>query len=550
MIFPATRSARSNMAAKVNLDALIKREDFSVSGPGEAPKKTSIQIRQLEAADFFYESLRKPDFQRDTEEWDPKTVAGLIRTFIEDDLIPAVILWQNKGLCYVIDGAHRLSALIAWVQDDYGDGARSKEFYNGVIPDEQLRYAKRTRKMVEREFGSYADHLESMRNPELYGPDIVKRALTLGSLSLELQWVKGNVAKAENSFIRINQRAAMITPQELELIEKRKQPAVIASRAIIRRGTGHQYWAKMVPEKQEQIKTLGDEVFRLIFEPPMPNPVTTINLPAGGPVYSGTALRMTFDFVRLCVGTASTDEDSTGDHAITYLERTKNVMQFILSSERNSIGLHPAVYFYSWTAKQQPILFLIFAELMMDLQQKKKLSQFIAVREKLEDYLIFNRALVSQVVRKFGTKSSGYVHVTEFYSKLIDHLIAGVSTKKLTEAIRAEAIFKFLQPEESPYEATPKAYSSAMKAGIVMRTLLLKELVCPICRGKLPPQCLSFDHVQRLQDGGVSSVDNAQLTHPYCNTGVKEKRHSDEVKAKVAMQKGGQTELTRKRHRH
>ncbi|MGA3172444.1 MAG: DUF262 domain-containing protein [Chthoniobacteraceae bacterium] len=539
------------MRAKVNLDALIKREDFNVSGPGEAPKKTSIQIRQLEATDFFYESLRKPDFQRDTEEWDPKTVAGLIRTFIEDDLIPAVILWQNKGLCYVIDGAHRLSALIAWVQNDYGDGARSKEFYNGVIPDEQQRYASRTRRLVEKEFGSYVKHLDSMKHPDLYGPDIVKRALNFGTLSLELQWVKGSVAKAESSFIRINQRAATITPNELELIERRTQPTVISSRAIIRRGTGHQYWAKMAPEKQESIKSIGENVFKLIFEPPMPNPLTTINLPAGGPVYSGTALRMTFDFVRLCVGTPSTEEDLIGDQAIEYLERTQKVMEFILSSEPGSVGLHPAVYFYSWTGKQQPILFLTIAELMLDLQQKQKLPKFISVRQKLEQYLIFNRALVAQVIRKFGTKTSGYVHVTEFYSKLIDHLLAGVATENLTEAIRAETLFKFLQPEESPYEAAPKQFSSAMKAGIVMRTLLLKELVCPICHGKIPPQCLNLDHIERREDGGMATVENAQITHPYCNTGIKEKQHSDGVKARAAAtQKGGQTSPTPKPRRH
>ena len=32
---------------------------------------------------------------------------------------------------------------------------------------------------------------------------------------------------------------------------------------------------------------------------------------------------------------------------------------------------------------------------------------------------------------------------------------------------------------------------------------------------------ISVDHIERKQDGGKATIENAQLTHPYCNTGVK-----------------------------
>ena len=35
---------------------------------------------------------------------------------------------------------------------------------------------------------------------------------------------------------------------------------------------------------------------------------------------------------------------------------------------------------------------------------------------------------------------------------------------------------------------------------------------------------ISMDHAQRKQDGGTGSPDNAQLTHPYCNSGYKEQQ--------------------------
>lgn len=165
------------MPTQVNLDALIPREDFHVLVSGEqVPRKPSVQINDLELNAFFYGALRKPDFQRETAEWDAKRVVGIIRSFINGELIPAVILWQNRELLFVIDGSHRLSALIAWVHDDYGDGPRSQEFFNHTIPDEQLKVAQRTRQMVEQEFGSYQNHREAISDPSAYGPDIVARA--------------------------------------------------------------------------------------------------------------------------------------------------------------------------------------------------------------------------------------------------------------------------------------------------------------------------------------------------------------------------------------
>ncbi len=87
-------------------------------------------------------------------EWDPNRVVGLIQTFMEGDLIPAIILWKNKELLFVIDGSHRLSALIAWVQDDYGQGELSQSFFNYSVPDEQRKVAEKTRELVNKSIGS------------------------------------------------------------------------------------------------------------------------------------------------------------------------------------------------------------------------------------------------------------------------------------------------------------------------------------------------------------------------------------------------------------
>jgi Protein of unknown function DUF262 len=172
--------------AKVNLDALIQREDFEAAeniSPGK--KKETISIEDIKTDSFFFSFLRKPDFQRETNEWDSQRICELIKSFIEDDLIPAIILWRSTGgYLFVIDGSHRLSALSAWVNNDYGDGQISKLFYDGVIPDEQLKIAEETRKLIHKKVGSYNDFRLALTHPDKVKPEIVKSAKSLAALAI------------------------------------------------------------------------------------------------------------------------------------------------------------------------------------------------------------------------------------------------------------------------------------------------------------------------------------------------------------------------------
>src|SRR5260221_11305793 len=139
----------------VNLDSLIPREDFAVEDrASSAPRLDRIDIHHFESS-FFSNALRKPDFQRETAHWTPEKVVDFIRTFLDGNLIPAVILWQSGPHIFVIDGAHRMGALIAWVRNDYGDGLTSLEYFGGQVPDEQRKIAARTRELIKNEIGSY-----------------------------------------------------------------------------------------------------------------------------------------------------------------------------------------------------------------------------------------------------------------------------------------------------------------------------------------------------------------------------------------------------------
>src|SRR5258706_6377674 len=116
----------------VNLDAMIPRADFALLEKNDVPATVQIQtisVRDFQEGSPLLPNLRKPDFQRETNHWTPLQVGSLVQCFVEGDLIPSVILWSSPTSVFVIDGGHPLSALRAWIEDDYGDGPLSQSFF-------------------------------------------------------------------------------------------------------------------------------------------------------------------------------------------------------------------------------------------------------------------------------------------------------------------------------------------------------------------------------------------------------------------------------------
>ena len=79
----------------VNLDALISREDFEASDEtvNTAGKISALSVNDLkDGSGLFPASVRKPDFQRETADWDVDKIARFIKNFADGKFIPAVIL--------------------------------------------------------------------------------------------------------------------------------------------------------------------------------------------------------------------------------------------------------------------------------------------------------------------------------------------------------------------------------------------------------------------------------------------------------------------------
>lgn len=136
------------MAQRVNLDAMIPREDFGVdAGEFVLDLFPGFPISYLTGQEApILKLLRKPDFQRETNHWSPDQITTLVASFLDNEVIPSLILWKSPNYIFVIDGGHRLSALRAWVEDDYGDRAVSGAFYKGEISNEQKKIATSSRR--------------------------------------------------------------------------------------------------------------------------------------------------------------------------------------------------------------------------------------------------------------------------------------------------------------------------------------------------------------------------------------------------------------------
>jgi hypothetical protein len=516
--------------AKVNLDALIPREDFEIDDKvNSGLKKHTISAEDIKSDSFFFQTLRKPDFQRETNEWEPERVAELIKSFVGGELIPAVILWRSQsGYLFVIDGSHRLSAIAAWVNNDYGDGKSSQSFYEGALPSEQRDIAESTRALVDKEIGSYVDHRGALENKSGYPKHVVEQARNLGSLAIQLQWVEGDISKAEGSFFKINQQAAPIDKTELKLLRDRRKPTSVAARAIIRSGYGHKYWSKFSATRQKQIRTLATEVYDALFTPLLTNPIKTLDLPIAGKIHSAQTLPLVVDMISIVIatdgGTAVLDEDDkTGDQTISVLKRVRDLVLVLNGNHPGSLGLHPAVYFYSQDGRFKSSAFLGMIKFVAELVKRKKLNEFTSARKRFESFVLEYEFLAQQINRKLRTADRSYPYIAKFFQLVLDGIHGGITDAKIVASIKKDEDFSYLATSRPKLTISKggKKFDSDTKSEIYIRAALYTVPRCGICGGIVHVNSISVDHKKRRRDGGAASADNGQLAHHYCNTGFK-----------------------------
>jgi HNH endonuclease len=381
-------------------------------------------------------------------------------------------------------------------------------------------------------------------------PDKIRRARAIATLQPAIQKVEGDARTAENSFLKINSNPATIDPTDLDLIRARKKPNAIATRALMRAGTD--YYAKLA--KVKEIDSLAKEVHGIVFGPILDLNTRSPDVPRAGQPYSNEAFKMVLDMVNMFndvtpamwqeqktvssnkVQVLQLQDDTDGSMTLRYLKRVKDVGTLVSDNgERNSgsLGLDQAVYSYGATGKFHPGAFLAALKLAQELKIKKNLGQFTKVRKDFEDFLVRHKIFINQIGRSKGSRTRPVESVLQMHRIIIECLQSGVhEDKKIIRKLKRDKRLEELKDVTNiPKDETKrKQFSKSVQEAGVIRSVLDSRERCKVCGARLPPSCRSKDHKQRKVDRGTGSLENLQFTHPYCNTGYKEKTLSQFAK--------------------
>lgn len=523
--------------SQVNLDALIPREDLEIKDTKQSAKQTpGINISNLKKGELFMESLRKPQFQRSTLEWTPDKVYKLVKSFTNGDLIPAIILWKGDGNNFVIDGAHRLSALIAWVNNDYGIGNASTAYFGINMERGQKEKAKEVKKLIEDDIGTYEDILWAGKNQSIALKDKVEIAQRISSLSLDLQWVPGNASQAEDSFFRINESASPLDGTEKRLLKARNKPMAIAARAIVRSGGGHKYWGKFSQGNQEKIEEVATELHDWLFKPELETPIKTMDIALAGKGYSDATQELILNVVNFSnnikIVDASRikkseefpengipDETSDGIETINYLINTRKMLANVTGKLSSSLGLHPAIYCYSKQGRYQITPFMAILPFVKEYEEKKQLINFTIVRKNFEEFLWKHKNLINQATNIWGSGAKGYLNFSKLFKFIVELLLNNNSEEDVLKALDTNADYNFFKPGVRTLKIQKgKDFSNESKSEVYMREGVENILRCFVCGAYLHKNSITIDHDDEKEKGGAGNPENGKLVHPYCNS--------------------------------
>jgi hypothetical protein len=81
--------------------------------------------------------------------------------------------------------------------------------------------------------------------------------------------------------------------------------------------------------------------------------------------------------------------------------------------------------------------------------------------------------------------------------------------------------YPYLDVTNTGEQITSYNFSSATKSEIFIKASIEKAQKCAICCGLIHMNSISIDHQVRKSEGGLGNPENGQLTHPFCNTTIK-----------------------------
>lgn len=215
--------------------------------------------------------------------------------------------------------------------------------------------------------------------------------------------------------------------------------------------------------------------------------------------------------------------DTDGSATISCLKKIEKMVQLIDSNHPGSYGLHPILFCYSNRGNFRPASFYAMLEFVKTLNSNPKvLNRFIENRSQFEDSIFNNDYIVQRIIdsQRRGTQSAK--HIAEYYCEVLQLLSNKTAPEDVIKQLsKNEKYRKYISDITIETNISSAEFSRSNKSEVFIKEAFTSAPRCAICGGLLHKHSISIDHILRKQDGGLGEPDNGQLTHPYCNTGVK-----------------------------
>lgn len=548
----------------VYLDHHIPRDSFRYidhkwieQASGEQKRiKSPIRLRDVIENEWFMR-LRKPDFQRETNAWTPIACIELLESIVNNLVVPSIIAWKNEetGTVYIIDGAHRLSVLRAWMLDDWGD--RQIEYYNEYRKAEIISAANEVRRLLGERVGSYKSYIQAHKDSRSIfnaggapkkdmQPDAFKRAQFYSEIldghPLVTQWVEGSYEDAEKSFLRINRCGVHLGSFEQLLIEYRNSPYARVTSSIVSAGKAGHFWPNVgiderYQDKINQFSYYSKAIHNILFMPPFADEIRDLNQPLvvskPGDRYEDTLELLTLVVDNCLLGNEDLKKEILSDlsnaNSSAVIDRSETIFLTALDRLSHLVGenanprtlsIVPLVYTYNHQGAYSPNLFYGFCYWLFtgsdDDIRTKKLA-LCATRGDFEKILMDFKSDITSVASRKGGRFKTTKDIAETINTIVSLLISNVN-KTMDEKIRIiSKQLKFIRNTSSDLKS--RIASRRQRNQVNISNLFDSSIRCRICSGLIDlKQGKQYDHFfEKFAAKKTTNVANLVPTHPFCN---------------------------------
>lgn len=558
---------------KVYLDHLIERENLRyqrskeiVSAPGNRPT--------LRMGDLFKEhqnanrnSLRKPDFQRTTWSWTPEDCVSLLDSIINEQVIPSIILWSSpeNGLDYVLDGGHRISVVLAWLNDDWGDKLEPSAYRDDEEEKVIKQAAWEVRNLVKMKIGSISDFqdAENEFNRAVMGNEAPRRVLSpitfkrgifyqrlaKGDIGFHILWVVGDYEKAEQSFLKINKGGKPLSEWETAVVENRHSSFMRTIMALTNVNSMNHYWhTKDLEEgiqeenekKTEKIISGISKLHEILFKPAYEIPIRRLQQPLFVAPDVQTKAQWLSQLLTVVEGgkgregetrkLIERDKNAPSEEIINngslLIEDTLDAFAHLIGPSPKSLAIVPSLYFYTDGGRYVRSLLYGLLYWLLSGSEENVLNRkrvFSIHRVAFEQILLDNKEdVVTGITRKTGSGHEITSQTSQYYQGVLELLIMYKDDIQSTGfSADYSSLAKKLTNKSSKVRISlgkSRLFTPNQKSALVLDNFFYNPNRCGICEGILDPSTdLQHDHILEYAKGGKTLPENQRLVHPFCN---------------------------------